>query len=68
MEAIKKFEINKIAKIVLIAILGSLAFGCRIPIDKVFTEGITHITPTDIHFASEFGFRIKLLAIVKSTM
>ena len=64
-EADPTFDIEGIDSAHKIAILGSLAFGCRIPIDKVFTEGITHITPTDIHFASEFGFRIKLLAIVK---
>ena len=64
-EADPTFDIEGIDSAHKIAILGSLALGCRIPIDKVFTEGITHITPTDIHFASEFGFRIKLLAIVK---
>ncbi len=64
-EADPTFDIEGIDSAHKIAILGSLAFECRIPIDKVFTEGITHITPTDIHFASEFGYRIKLLAIAK---
>ncbi|HDH06087.1 MAG TPA: homoserine dehydrogenase, partial [Nitrospirae bacterium] len=34
---------------------------------KIYTEGITRITPLDIEFASEFGYRIKLLAIAKQT-
>ncbi len=64
-EADPTFDIEGIDSAHKIAILGSLAFGCCIPTDKVFTEGITHITPTDIHFAGEFGYRIKLLAIAK---
>ena len=32
---------------------------------KIYTEGITRITPLDIRFASEFGYKIKLLAIAK---
>jgi homoserine dehydrogenase len=30
-------------------------------------EGIAHITPADIHFAREFGCRIKLLGIARRT-
>ncbi|MBI3813471.1 MAG: homoserine dehydrogenase [Nitrospinae bacterium] len=48
-----------------ITILASLAFGARVDIDKVYTEGISKITPIDINFAREFGYRIKLLAITK---
>lgn len=64
-EADPTFDIEGIDSAHKIAILAFLAFGCLIPIDDVFTEGITHITPTDIHFAREFGYRIKLLAIAK---
>jgi homoserine dehydrogenase len=31
----------------------------------VYIEGISHITPMDIEFAGQFGYRIKLLAISK---
>lgn len=48
-----------------ITILASLAFGARVDISKVYTEGISRITPVDINFAREFGYRIKLLAITK---
>ncbi|MBI3013819.1 MAG: homoserine dehydrogenase [Candidatus Tectomicrobia bacterium] len=49
-----------------IAILASLAFGVTVPLESVYTEGITHIDPLDIQFAREFGFKIKLLAIAKN--
>lgn len=46
-----------------IAILSSLAFNKRINIDKVYREGIEKICPVDIHYASEFGYKIKLIAL-----
>ena len=64
-EADPAFDVEGIDSAHKIAILAFLAFGCHIPVDDVFTEGITHITPTDIHFAGELGYRIKLLAIAK---
>ena len=48
-----------------IAILSALAYGMRINLEDVFIEGIAHITPLDIDFAGQFGYRIKLLAISK---
>jgi len=48
-----------------IAILALLAFGVRVPMDQVYMEGISRITPEDIDFARQFGYRIKLLAIAK---
>ncbi len=48
-----------------IALLATLAFGTRVPIDDVYMEGISKITQDDIHFAKQFGYRIKLLAIAK---
>jgi homoserine dehydrogenase len=48
-----------------LAILSTLAYGLKIDFSKIFIEGITHITPLDIGFAREFGYRIKLLAISK---
>ena len=49
-----------------LALLSSLAFGNRIKFDDIYTEGISAITPLDIQFAEEFGYRIKLLAICKN--
>jgi homoserine dehydrogenase len=48
-----------------LALLASLAFGTVPDLDAVAVEGIEHISPDDIAFASEFGFRIKLLGVAK---
>ncbi len=49
-----------------LAILVSLAFGTPVTLKEIYTEGIAAVTPLDIEFAREFGYRIKLLAIAKS--
>ena len=48
-----------------LAILSALAFGMKINFSDVYIEGISRITPLDIEFAAQFGYRIKLLAITK---
>ncbi len=48
-----------------IAILSSLAFNERMPLEKVHVEGIEKISKHDIKYAREFGYCIKLLAIAK---
>jgi homoserine dehydrogenase len=48
-----------------IAILNALAYGMQFNLDDVYIEGISAITPLDIEFAQQFGYRIKLLAISK---
>lgn len=50
-----------------LAILTSLAYGMEINFKDIYIEGISKITPMDIEFAREFGYRIKLLAISKDT-
>ena len=64
-EADPTFDIEGIDSAHKLAILASLAYGLPISLKKVYTQGITEITPLDIQFASEFGFKIKLLAIAK---
>ncbi len=49
-----------------LAILIKLAFGAKVPFDDIFIEGISDITPLDIEFGREFGYKIKLLAIAKA--
>jgi homoserine dehydrogenase len=46
-----------------LAILISMAYGTKITLREIYTEGISHIEPLDIEFARELGYRIKLLAI-----
>jgi homoserine dehydrogenase len=50
-----------------LALLAALAFGTAPDLDHMHVEGIEHITPEDIGFAGEFGFRIKLLGIARRT-
>ncbi len=64
-EADPTFDIEGIDSAHKLAILASLAYGLPISLKKIYTQGITEITPLDIQFASEFGFKIKLLAIAK---
>jgi len=48
-----------------LALLAAIAFGTAPNLGAVAVEGIQHITPDDIAFASEFGFRIKLLGVAR---
>ncbi len=48
-----------------LAILSALAYGMKINLKDIYIEGISRITPMDIQFAAECGYRIKLLAISK---
>ncbi len=50
-----------------LALLTSLAFGCKIDVDSIYLEGITSITTADIEAADELGYRIKLLGIAQRT-
>jgi homoserine dehydrogenase len=64
-EADPTFDVAGIDSAHKLAILVSLAYGTPVNFKDIFTEGITHITPTDIAYAKEFGFTIKLLGIAK---
>lgn len=48
-----------------LAILIMMAYGTPVTFSKIYKQGITGISPHDIAFAKEFGYRIKLLAIAK---
>jgi len=50
-----------------LALLASLAFGCRINFAGVYTEGIRRISLLDIDYAEELGYRIKLLGSARMT-
>lgn len=45
-----------------IAILARLAFGTPVDVDSIPLEGIEHIKPDDIAYASELGLSLKLVA------
>jgi len=48
-------------------ILASIAYGIDAKPDDILIEGIEKITPTDVEFAKDFGYAIKLLGIAKRT-
>lgn len=48
-----------------IAILSSLISGQQVDFEDIYTEGITKITKTDMHYAKYMGMTIKLLASSK---
>ncbi|MCI9305575.1 MAG: homoserine dehydrogenase [Lachnospiraceae bacterium] len=48
-----------------IAILTSLASGCQVDYEDIYTEGITKVTAEDIKYARKMGRAIKLLATSK---
>ncbi|MBQ2981297.1 MAG: homoserine dehydrogenase [Lachnospiraceae bacterium] len=43
-----------------IAILSSLAYGCHVDFEDIYTEGITKITDIDFKYAKKLGLSIKL--------
>jgi homoserine dehydrogenase len=59
------FDIEGIDAAHKITVLTRLAFGCRVPFAQVFVEGISGITPMDISYARELGYKVKSLAIAK---
>lgn len=46
-------------------ILAALAYGKWFGMDPVYVQGIRDVTLTDIKFAGELGYKVKLLAILK---
>jgi homoserine dehydrogenase len=66
-EADPSFDVDGVDAAHKLAILASLAFGCEVDFDAVHIEGIRHVSPMDIEFADELGYRIKLLGIAAET-
>lgn len=48
-------------------ILASIAFGIPVQFEKAHVEGITKLEATDIGYAFQLGYRIKLLGVAKRT-
>jgi homoserine dehydrogenase len=66
-EADPSFDIDGIDAAHKLAILAALAFGRPVAFDAVHVEGIRHVSALDIAFATELGYRIKLLGIARCT-
>ena len=50
-----------------LAILGSIAFETRVPVEQIYREGITKVGARDMEYARQLGYTVKLLAIGAET-
>ncbi len=66
-EADPTFDVDGIDAAHKLAILVGMAFGAEITHEDIPTEGIRGLLPVDFELADEFGYRIKLLGIAKSS-
>ena len=62
-EADPKFDVEGIDAAHKLTIMASIAFGLPLDFSKTYTEGISKITPEDIIYADELGYKIKHLGI-----
>lgn len=66
-EADPTFDVGGMDTAHKLCLLAAVAFGNAPALDGIHVEGIERITPMDILFAREFGFRIKLLGLASRT-
>lgn len=66
-EADPTFDIEGVDAAHKATIMASIAFGIPVQFDKAHVEGITKLQATDIRYAEQLGYRIKLLGIAKRT-
>jgi homoserine dehydrogenase len=66
-EADPTFDVEGIDAAHKLTILASIAFGVPLQFNRVYTEGISHITRADVGYAEEFGYRIKHLGYTRLT-
>ena len=59
------FDIEGVDAAHKISIMSAIAFGVPIQFGKAHVEGITQLQATDIRYAEQLGYRIKLLGITK---
>lgn len=64
-EADPTYDVDGIDAAHKLTLLVQLAFGARLPLDAVHTEGIRDVDAADMDYARELGYSIKLLAIAK---
>ena len=66
-EADPSFDVDGIDAAHKLTILMALAYGTGFEFSKVYVEGIRAVTPVDIGYASELGYRIKHLGLLRNT-
>lgn len=62
-EADPTFDVEGIDAAHKLTILASVAYGIPLQFENCYTEGISKITPEDVEFAEELGYRIKHLGM-----
>ncbi len=64
-EADPTFDIEGVDAAHKATIMSAIAFGIPVQFDKAHVEGITQLAATDIKYAEQLGYRIKLLGFTK---
>ncbi len=64
-EADPTFDVEGIDAAHKLTIMSAIAFGMPMKFESVYIEGITKLQQTDIKYAEELGYRVKLLGITK---
>jgi len=64
-EANPTYDVDGIDAAHKLTLLVQLAFGVRLELGRVHTEGIRNVDASDLAYARELGYAIKLLAIAK---
>jgi homoserine dehydrogenase len=64
-EADPTFDIEGVDAAHKVTLMSAIAFGIPVQFDKAYVEGITQLGATDIKYAEQLGYRIKLLGITK---
>ena len=62
-EADPTFDVEGIDAAHKLTILASIAYGIPPQFDRCYTEGISKVTPEDVEYAEELGYRIKHLGV-----
>ena len=66
-EADPTFDIEGIDAAHKLTIMSAIAFGVPMQFDRAYVEGISKLDATDIKYAEDLGYRIKLLGITRRT-
>lgn len=64
-EADPTFDVEGVDAAHKLTIMSAIAFGNSMKFDKAYIEGISKLDSTDIKYAEQLGYRIKLLGITK---
>ena len=64
-EADPTFDIEGVDAAHKATLMSAIAFGIPVQFDKAYVEGITQLAATDIKYAEQLGYRIKLLGFTK---